>query len=56
MENTINAAKESSVKSSLIYKMIGNAFQLMKEGKEKEARSEFPMEYHFINRDYALEK
>lgn len=50
MENTFNLPKENSIKSSSLFRMSGNAFKLMKEGKEKEARNEFPMEYHFINK------
>ncbi|CAN5447758.1 hypothetical protein BH11BAC1_BH11BAC1_03400 [soil metagenome] len=50
MENTINLANEISMKSSSLYRMSGNAFKLMNEGKEKEARNEFPMEYHFIKK------
>ena len=50
MEDTINIPKENSIRSSSLFKMTGNAFKLMKEGKEKEARTEFPMEYHFIKK------
>jgi len=49
MEKT-NILKENSMNSSSLFKMSGNAFKLMKEGKEKEAQNEFPMEYHFIKK------
>lgn len=50
MENTVEVPKESSIKSSSLFNMSGNAFNLMKEGREREARSLFPMEYHLIKK------
>jgi|GEM_PF-6320477 len=49
MENkgtpTLNA-----LRSSQLFKMSGNAFNLIKNGKDKQARIEFPVEYHFIKK------
>lgn len=50
MENTINIPNENSIKSSSLIRMSGNAYKMIKEGREKEARTEFPMEYHFIKK------
>ncbi len=50
MKNTIIIPKENAIVSSSFFKMIGDAYKLMKEGREKEARTKFPMEYHFIKK------
>lgn len=50
MENTVEIPKKNSIPPSSLVNMSGSAFNLMKQGREKEARSEFPMEYHFIKK------
>lgn len=50
MEQVISKLRENAIRSSALFRMSGNAFNLIREGKEKEARTEFPMEYHFIKK------
>ena len=50
MEKSIDKKRENFLKSSTLIRMSGNAFRMMKEGREQEARAEFPMEYHFIKK------
>ena len=35
---------------SKLYALCGNAFSLIKSGKEQQAKDQFPMEYHFIKK------
>ncbi|MEO8148165.1 MAG: hypothetical protein ABI723_11030 [Bacteroidia bacterium] len=38
--------------SSTMFSMSQNALNLINEGKETEAHSKFPLEYHFIKKYY----
>ena len=50
MENTVNALIDSPVASSSLFQKTRSAFKLITDGKDQEARNEFPMEYHFIKK------
>ena len=36
--------------STSIFNMVDKAFNLMKEGREREAKTQYPMEYHLIKK------
>ena len=50
MEKKVSQPKDNSEFSSSIYSMIGKAFNMVKEGREREAKKEYPMEYHLIKK------
>lgn len=44
------SSSKSIIDQSKLFALCGNAFSLIKNGKEKQAKEEFPMEYHFIKK------
>jgi hypothetical protein len=50
MENTVSKAVDQTPVSSSLFTLSRKAFNLIREGKEKQARLEFPLEYHFIKK------
>jgi hypothetical protein len=50
MEKTVSPRQENSEVASPVFSMIGNAYTMVKEGKEKDAKREYPMEYHLIKK------
>ena len=50
MEKKIFQSQDNSDFPSSIFSMIGNAFNMVKEGKEREAKTKYPMEYHLIQK------
>jgi hypothetical protein len=50
MNNPESLSGWSYFKSTQLYSMCSNAFTLMKQGKETEARSQFPLEYYLLKK------
>ena len=46
----MSKSQNSITDQSTLFALCGNAFSLIKSGKEKQAKEEFPMEYHFIKK------
>lgn len=49
MENN-NSISAPATASSSLFTLSRKAFNLIREGKEKQARMDFPMEYYFIKK------
>jgi hypothetical protein len=50
MEKKVLQSQNGSEFSSSAFNMIDKAFNMVKEGKEREAKSQYPMEYHLIRK------
>ena len=50
MEKKISQSQDNSQFTSSIFSMIGNAFNMVKEGRDREAKTKYPMEYHLIKK------
>ena len=50
MEKSVSPRQENSEVTSPVFSMISNAFNMVKEGNEKDAKKEYPMEYHLIKK------
>jgi len=50
MEKKLSPLQENNESTSSIFSMISNAFEMMKEGREREAKTKYPMEYHLIKK------
>ncbi len=50
MKNEADTLIWDKLKSSALFRMSGTAFNLIKEGKDKQARLEFPLEYYLIKK------
>ena len=50
MEKKSSPLPVNSESPSSIFSMISNAFEMMKEGREREAKTKYPMEYHLIKK------
>lgn len=50
MEKNIPQLHDNSEKTSSVFSMISNAFDMVKEGREREAKTKYPMEYHLIKK------
>jgi len=46
----VSQLQDNSEISSPVFSMIAKAFNLVREGKEKDAKKEYPMEYHLIKK------
>ena len=46
----MNKANHNLASLSKLYALCGNAFSLINSGNEKQAKEQFPMEYHFIKK------
>ena len=50
MEKKASPLQENSAVASSFFSMISNAFDMVKEGREREAKTKYPMEYHLIKK------
>ena len=50
MDKNTPQLHDNSEKISSVFSMISSAFEMVKEGREREAKAKYPMEYHLIKK------